>query len=531
MIRVAPSNEEVAAERAEAQAGIKGSRLPSLLATFEPGPYGITRAGLDLMDAVETGLAACRTVHKRLQELYPERAIVLANALSLWVGIQVLHDALPGTDVRVGGTFSSLDILALIGREQMTTVCLADYAQYLNFYKGHSNPEKRVDVPGGPLRCTQAYFQLLGNTLVKIVQSHNDYALVQDTRIEILGRRFEGLTAVVESAPSDLLDVHLDDIVGNGDFVQAGKRLARDVAGFDFESRQNPKRLNPILFAMGDPGCGKTVTCHALGHYFLNFCRERDIPARFLVIRRSDWASSYQNASAAQLIDIFKTKVAAFPGVVGVYWPDIDTAFAAREDPGARGEEKNILGAAFGIFDGTIIPKNGQWFMLCDANTLNMDKAAISRITQDPFTLRGPVSPDDFVVLTRDKKLKGHKDFVLMDDGQWQAFGQRCVDMKLSGRSIENVTRRVITEIEDFEYPDEYFRAPLARRQEILREQSQRIPFDRLISIIEHYQAFEKEAEERAYRARFQDRVQEIVFNMSAHQAAAAVAEGDRPGT
>ena len=45
-----------------------------------------------------------------------------------------------------------------------------------------------------------------------------------------------------------------------------------------------------MLFGLGPPGCGKTVTAHALGNYFLRYCRERQVPARFVVVRRSDWA-------------------------------------------------------------------------------------------------------------------------------------------------------------------------------------------------------------------------------------------------
>src|SRR5581483_3855737 len=144
-----------------------------------------------------------------------------------------------------------------------------------------------------------------------------------------------------------------------------------------------------------------------------------------------------------------------------VYWPDIDTAFAARDDSGLHSEEKNILGACFGIFDGTIIPKNGQWFMMTDANTLNMDKATISRITQDPFQLKGPILPADFVRLTRDIKLRGLAPYLDLTEDQWTAFGTRCIELKLSGRAIENVSRKIISEIEDFEYPEEYFKADL----------------------------------------------------------------------
>ena len=114
--------------------------------------------------------------------------------------------------------------------------------------------------------------------------------------------RYEGFQARGPEGPaSDLKPVKLADIVGNQDYLQAGLRLARDVAAYDLKAMRGPKQLNPVLFGLGRPGCGKTITAHAIGNYFLDFCKQRDVPARFKVIRRTDWASSYQNASAATL--------------------------------------------------------------------------------------------------------------------------------------------------------------------------------------------------------------------------------------
>ena len=146
-------------------------------------------------------------------------------------------------------------------------------------------------------------------------------------------------------------------MVGNAELIKAGTRLARDIAGFDLKEGKNPKGIrNQIIFALGTPGCGKTVTSHALGNHFLGLCKKAGIPARMRVIRRTDWASSYQNQSASRLLEIFQEEVFKFDGICGVYWPDIDTAFAARGDADIRQEEKANLSAIFGILDGTIGP-------------------------------------------------------------------------------------------------------------------------------------------------------------------------------
>lgn len=333
--------------------------------------------------------------------------------------------------------------------------------------------------------------------------------------------RYEGFHSRSAQEPvTDLKPVRVEDIVGNQEYVEAGLKLARDVAAFDLEAGTSPKRINPVLFGLGRPGCGKTITAHAIGNYFLDYCRERDIPARFKVIRRTDWASAYQNASANQLVRIFKEEVYGFDGVVGVYWPDIDTAFASRSSGDLRMEEKNNLGAVFGIFDGTLIPKDGKWFMICDANFMQMDEATRSRIAQNPFTVDGPTTAEHYVTLMRDILLRDVRRFINPDDPRWIEAGQACVDNDLSGRNVESITNNIRSHVQDFEYPDEYFKATLERRREIIDQLSKRVDVDEMIERINKFAEFQVDAEEQAARDRFEREVEEMVRQLNAGRAA-----------
>lgn len=527
---------DLSLERRAARDALRLRAVPARFQQIDAGLWGFTRCQLDLLDALETTLAVMQETAKRMAQVRPNGSEPLPTfpALhALFVASRVFGAIAPAPDppVQVQGAFSAGHLQSLVEApiDRLYEVALDDCLRYLEFYRAHAEPAKRVDCDARLLATLHAWFGLLGAGARELATDVRFERAVKAAHLEVLDWRFDGFAVAPLGAPHDdsgLLDVWPDDVVGNGDFLKAGMRLARDVAGFDLATRTNPKRVNPVLFAMGDPGCGKTVTCHAIGNYFLRYCHERGIPARFVVITRTDWASSYQNASALQLVDIFKTRVAGFDGVVGVYWPDIDTAFAARSDGGLRSEEKNILGASFGIFDGTVIPKNGQWFMLTDANTLDMDAATISRITQDPFHLRGPVTADDFVVLMRDKKLGRHLDNLPLSGDQWLDLGRACLDGGLSGRAVENITRRVITEIEDFEYPDDYFKASLDERKAMIRHLSRPVGAARLCEIIDHYRRFGREAEDRARRERFDARVHEIAFNMSAQEAALRATHG-----
>ncbi len=266
-----------------------------------------------------------------------------------------------------------------------------------------------------------------------------------------------------------VLPVRMENIIGNQEFLRASRRLVRDLIAYDPETGQNPKRINPILFALGKPGCGKTASAHAVGQHLLAEAAAVGLMAKFCVIRRTDWASAYQNASASALIDRFTSELKGFPGVVAFYWPDIDTAFGARGGGDLRAEEKSILGAAFGLFDGTILPANGQWILLCDANYMQMDDATVSRLTQQPFLLEGPVTATDYVRLVRDEFLGDeYKKHIECRPEQWTEFGELAARKAVSGRDCAHFARRLISRIEDVNYPDGFFQANFEKRRHFL---------------------------------------------------------------
>ncbi len=547
---------------------LKDSAITEVLQSIDNGYYGFTLTNLRIIETVEVAIAVFIETAKQLkniilmergsgfaalQELSGddirfinmfsvytcatesiEQAVSLKHSLEREMFQEQEKDSetfkkkvQDESVVKQGSTFKLNEVEELINypTEMLPKKIIKDYLNYLKFYRDHPSPLKKVDTSAKALNCSIAYFKLWKNSLEKMIKD-SSYALyreaLEETYVNVLNKVYTGFhhTAEDYSDNSELMKIETGDVIGNQDYLKAAMKLARDVAGFDFKTWQNPKQINPVLFAMGNPGCGKTVTAHAVGNYFLDFCKQRSIRARFVIIRRTDWASSYQNASANQLIDIFKRNVLDFRGIVGIYWPDIDTAFAARGDSGLRNEEKNILGAVFGLFDGTILPKNGQWFMMTDANYLNMDKATISRITQDPYYVKGPTTPEDFVALFRDVKLRKHKEFLQLDEEGWIKFGQKCVDCNLSGRSIENISRKATAMIEDFDYPEEYFESDLETKKEIIHKKSKRLEVEALLKLTDKYIQFEKEAEEKSSRQKFKERVEEITNYLSAEKFA-----------
>lgn len=516
---------------------VKSSGLPRLLAGYDAGEFGTTAVNLAVLEDIASALgllldaydsAACEMTDEPetgsldLPPLSAEQK-KLAGLFALLVFCfylsRRLSRILEPPEVEGGLSPEGLDALASQEPEKLAEKTLALLKGYLAEMEGGAGAEPLTS-DGAAARCIYAFCSLLQHTVDEFSRKGRLGRLrekLASRRIRVGDEEWKGFMPyrlAAEGERPTLRPVMPEGVVGNREYLEACLRTARDVAGYDFESGRNPKRINPILFALGRPGCGKTLTAHAVGNYFMKYCADRGIPSRFTVIRRTDWASSYQNASAANLIKIFRD-LHEFEGLFGVYWADIDTALASRSDRGMRAEEKANLSAAFNIFDGTLIPMDGKWFMMCDANNLDMDEALKSRVSQEPYYVKGPETAEDYVRLMRDILLREHREFVEADDDAWMEIGRSALEGDLSGRAMENISRQIITRIQDFEYPAEYFSASYEKKREIVGKHSVRVDAAFVTERIAAYIRFEKEDEVRLSKKRFDDAVEEVVFGLN----------------
>jgi hypothetical protein len=219
-------------------------------------------------------------------------------------------------------------------------------------------------------------------------------------------------------------------------------------------------------------------------------------------------------------VRIFREEVYGFDGVCGVYWPDIDTAFASRASGALRSEEKQNLGAVFGVFDGTLLPKDGKWFMLCDANTMHMDEATVSRIAQNPMTVQGPCSAKDYAVMMRDLQLRDVEGFLDLTSEQWTQVGALCLEQNLSGRNVDAISGNIRAHIQDFEFPDAYFSADATQRQHIIQQLSRRVSVDDVLGFVQDWIDFKQDSTQAGEAQQFEQEVDSIVRRLNASEVA-----------
>lgn len=463
-------------------------RWPRFLHQWEKHPYGLGPRSHPVLAALEKAggvlLSATAWLMDRVVEntdLPPPGFVRLA---AIHAAAQVLaHDLDDLTEHRVRAVHT-LELRETRQVLQEPSLLDSFYKDALHYTQDHVRQGHDADA------ALCAYAHLMVQTCLSLVLDPRHGTLRERHRgvhLHVFDIYFPLFGEVRRDQASPMLPITLDGIIGNGEYLRAGRRLVRDLLAYDATAGKNPKRINPVLFALGKPGCGKTASAHALGRHLLDSAAAVGLLAKFCIIRRTDWASAYQNASAAALIGRFTSELEDFPGVVAFYWPDIDTAFGVRGGGDLRAEEKSILGAAFGLFDGTILPANGQWILLCDANYLQMDDATVSRLTQQPYLLEGPVSAADYVRLVRDELLGDeYQNHLDCTQDQWMEFGKMAAEKTVSGRDCAHFARRLIARIEDVDYPEGFFAADFDQRRRFLSLVRRSLPFETLLGEFEY---------------------------------------------
>lgn len=229
---------------------------------------------------------------------------------------------------------------------------------------------------------------------------------------------------------------------------------------YDPETRSNDEDPLFSVFTFGEPGCGKTFVSNAYLRSFGEFCQARGTPLWVLTHSTTDYASSFQNETANKLAKL-AAEINRFEGIVIMYVADADNLFVSRRSAHITPEQQQTMSVYFKMFDGTLIPKNGKFMAIMDANYIDgIDEATKSRLFSKVVEMNRFDQAEDFAELARKtitKKMAGVK----ITPEQWLEIGEYILNTPLSHREVDHVLKSVYG---DYDLPEELIGKPKAER-------------------------------------------------------------------
>lgn len=298
-----------------------------------------------------------------------------------------------------------------------------------------------------------------------------------------------------------------EDVIGGQEFGEILWNNMIKLSGYNHERQENMDDPAGVVFTFGNPGGGKTFNSHAYIQSFADLCRDKGIALWAFTHSTTDYASHYQNLTSNQLA-ILGGQIKDFPGIVIMYVADADNIFQSRKDPRLTAEQQQTTGVYFKMFDGTMIPKNGKFMAIMDANYVeNIDDATKSRLFDEMVELKRFDQPDQFGELARRYLIKG-VDEVGVGDSEWLEIGKYLLDSQLSNREIGHVVRQIRR---DYKVPEEMVGASWDERVALRNEYLGSITKDKVIETFNDYINTRMEIEESSRKARQADDYERFV--------------------
>ncbi len=318
----------------------------------------------------------------------------------------------------------------------------------------------------------------------------NDYSLITGD----FKRKYGGMIQVDDR----FMKVTKEDVVGSEEF---GKMLWSNLiklGAYDLERKVNPYDPASVIFIFGEPGGGKTFTCHAYIRSFAELCRKKGLSLWAFTHSTTDYASHYQNKTSNELATLAE-KINAYPGVVVMYIADADNIFQSRKDPRLTSEQQQTLAVYFKMFDGTLISKDGRFMTIMDANYIEgIDDATKSRLFDEILELKRFDKPEHFAELAKRSLTKG-TDSLIVSDPEWVEIGQYLLKSPLSNREIGHVIKKLRREFE--EVPESMLGKPYEEHVQFRNEQLKSLTKSRIVEGFENYITTRMEIERVSYES------------------------------
>ncbi|MBI5066195.1 AAA family ATPase [Candidatus Woesearchaeota archaeon] len=307
-----------------------------------------------------------------------------------------------------------------------------------------------------------------------------------------------------------IMRVTKEDVIGAQDFGKILWDNMLKVAAYDFEKKKNPFDPAGTIFTYGAPGCGKTFTAHAYLQTFAELCRRKGIPLWILTHSVTDYASHYQNKTANELSALGE-KIKNFQGIVMMYVADADTIFTSRKRE-LTAEQQNTMGVYFKMFDGTMVPKDGKFLAIMDANYIDeIDDATKSRLFDVLLELKRFEKAEDFAELARKTLTKGTDGGVSLPEEDWLAIGKYLLEcpgsVPLNNREIGHILKQLRSVNVTEEDLGKSFEENVANRNAQLKGKLTR---DNIIGKFKEYIDTRQEIERASYAKKHSEEVEQM---------------------
>ncbi len=297
-----------------------------------------------------------------------------------------------------------------------------------------------------------------------------------------------------------------DEVIGSTDLSRILWQNLLMLGAFDQDRKKNPYNPAKVIFTYGEPGCGKTFVAHAYINSFAELCKQKGVSCWALTHSTTDYASHYQNQTANEL-SALAGKINAFPGCVVMYVADADNIFQSRKDPRLTAEQQQTLAVYFKMFDGTLIPRNGKFMAVMDANYIEgIDDATKSRLFDEIVELKRFEKADDFADIAQ-RTLSKEIDGIEIARQDWLEVGKYLLASPLSNREIGHILQKMCR----ISVPEEMFGKNWDDHVVYRTTQLKGLTKDKIISTFDDYVEKRMELERKSYEAKRADDTQRFL--------------------
>jgi SpoVK/Ycf46/Vps4 family AAA+-type ATPase len=375
-----------------------------------------------------------------------------------------------------------------------------------------SDGEPIVENGADLINLTRDYFIAARDQVMSSAESHSAALLahVAGTPFRIGELELRGFTFSAEqrAAKVEFTPILPEQIVGNTAAKRALIRYVDRLALYDRERGFNPilelGGLPSTVLFDGFPGTGKSSLFRMAMTRMNMRAEQAGLPARFVSIDPSIKDEYY--GKTAKLLTEKLALARDKSALTLVFFDDIDLLLLSRGDPGMGGSDKDVLNITMQFLDGAFTLNSGNAQTYAATNEPTATDSALRQRFHHREAIDGPEDWDDYAALIGLKlahqiknglvKVAGDLPSVQQaqgtgDRGQgtgigslverarslvsspqppasrlsWRELGELCAEFKrkdprFTGRPIESVTQKLLSESADFDVPEEWFSTP-----------------------------------------------------------------------